>query len=114
IMLELEASAVAAPVAKPLKVFVASLGEPARLAAFRLTQQLLDGGVGAAGAVDKNGIAGQLGRASRLEVPYAVIIGQKEVVDQTVILRDMSSGAQEMIPLGKIVFELQKRFNVRA
>ncbi|HSX48396.1 MAG TPA: histidine--tRNA ligase [Candidatus Nanoarchaeia archaeon] len=94
------------------KVFVASLGEPARLAAFRLTEELLDGGVGAVGSVDKNSIQTQLGKADRLHAPYAIIIGQKEVLDKTVILRDMGSGAQEMIPLDQVVAELQKRFLV--
>jgi histidyl-tRNA synthetase len=110
IILELTAENLEQPVQHPLKVFVASLGEPARLEAFRLIEQLLDAGVGAAGAVDKTGIQSQLGRADKLAVPYAVIIGQKEVLEQTVILRDMASGAQEMIPLGKIVMDLQKRF----
>lgn len=111
LMLELESEGVALEEADPaVKVYVASLGEPARLAGFKLIEQLLDGGVGATGAVDKNGIQTQLGRADKLGVPYAIIIGQKEVLEGTVILRDMSSGAQEMIPLGKIVAELQKRF----
>lgn len=113
-VLELEAGGLTPPLPASVKVFVASLGEPARLSAFGLIQRLLDGGVGAAGAVDKNGIAAQLARANRLGVPYAVIIGQKEVLDQTVILRDMASGAQEMIPLGKVATELQKRFSIKA
>lgn len=110
ILIEMENYNIEPPARSDIKIFVASLGEPARLAAFRLTEELLDGGVGAAGAVDKNGIQAQLGRADRLGVPYAIIIGQKEVFDKTVILRDMTSGAQEMIPLEKIVGELQKRF----
>lgn len=112
ILLEMEAEAVKPDPQPGVRVFVASLGEPARLASFRLIEELLDGGVGATGAVDKNGIQSQLGRADRLGIPYALIIGQKEVFDKTVILRDMASGAQEMIPLGKIVPELQKRFGI--
>lgn len=111
IIIELDAANVPVPTSQAVKVFVASLGEPARLAGFKLLEQLLDGRVGAVGAIDKDGIASQLGRADKLGVPYAVIIGQKEVFDKTVILRDMTSGAQEMIPLDKIVGELQKRFN---
>lgn len=113
IILEMTENSVPVPEQQPVKVFVASLGEPARLAAFKLIEQLLDGGVGAAGAVDKDGISGQLARANKLQAPWAVIIGQKEVFDKTVILRDMQSGAQEMIPLEKIVGELQKRFGVK-
>ena len=66
----------------------------------------------ALGSVDRDGIGGQLGRADKLGVPYAIIIGQKEVMEQTIILRDMSTGAQEMIPLKKIVAELRKRFEI--
>jgi histidyl-tRNA synthetase len=93
---------------------VASLGEPARLAAFRLIEQLLDGGVGAVGAVDRDGIGSQLARADKLGVPYAIIIGQKEVREETVILRDMASGAQEILSFGQIVAELRSRFNISA
>jgi len=110
IIIELDFAKAPLPNKQPVKVFVASLGEPARLAGFKLLEQLLDGRVGAVGAIDKDGIAAQLGRADKLGAPYAIIIGQKEVFDKTVILRDMASGAQEMIPLNKIVEELQKRF----
>ncbi|HEX7259898.1 MAG TPA: ATP phosphoribosyltransferase regulatory subunit, partial [Candidatus Saccharimonadia bacterium] len=110
IILELDAEGVTIPEPKPVNVYVASLGEPARLAAFGLIERLLDAGVGAVGAVDKDGIGAQLERANRLDVPLAIIIGQKEVQEETLIVRDMRSGAQEMIPLTSIVKELQDRF----
>lgn len=110
IILELAKGNVPVPDTQAVKVYVASLGEPARLAGFKLLEELLDARVGAVGAIDKDGIATQLGRADKLGAPYTVIIGQKEVFDKTVILRDMTSGAQEMIPRDKIVIELQRRF----
>jgi histidyl-tRNA synthetase len=113
LILELDQAAVPLEETSAVKVFVASLGEPARLAGFKLLEELLDGRVGAIGVIDRDGIAAQLGRADRLGLPYAIIIGQKEVFDKTVILRDMVSGAQEMIPRNKIVIELQKRFGLK-
>ncbi len=112
VLLELKEEGVAIPDKHPVQVYVASLGEPARLSAFSLIERLLDGGIGAVGAVDKDGIGSQLERANRLGLPYAIIIGQKEVQEETVILRDMRSGAQEMLPLKTIVKELQQRFKV--
>ncbi len=94
------------------RVYAASLGEPARLAAFRLIEKLLDGSVAAVGAVDRDGIGSQLARADKLGVPYAIIIGQKEVREETVILRDMASGAQEVLPLASIVAEMRSRFGL--
>lgn len=113
ILIELEAMG-ALPQADSGKkrVYVASLGEPARLAAFRLIEQLLDGDVAAVGAVDRDGIGSQLARADKLGVPYAIIIGQKEVREETVILRDMTSGAQEVLPAAGIVAELRSRFGI--
>ncbi len=112
VILELEATGALPPTTTPNRVYVASLGEPARLAAFRLIEQLLDGGVPATGAVDRDGIGAQLARADKLGVPYAVIIGQKEVKEGTVLLRDMASGAQETLKLETIVPELRRRFGI--
>ncbi|TAK88866.1 histidine--tRNA ligase [Patescibacteria group bacterium] len=109
VLLELKEEGVELPQEHAVKVYVASLGEPARIGAFALIEQLLDSGVGAVGAVDRDGIGPQLERANKLNVPYAIIIGQKEIQEETVILRDMRSGAQEMIPLGSVVKELEKR-----
>jgi histidyl-tRNA synthetase len=112
IILEMEEAGAKAIPENGKCVYVASLGEPARLAAFRLIEHLLDGGVGARGAVDRDGIGSQLARADKLGVPLAIIIGQKEVREETVILRDMASGAQEILPLGSIVAELRSRFGI--
>ncbi|HVE81010.1 MAG TPA: histidine--tRNA ligase [Candidatus Dormibacteraeota bacterium] len=109
LILELEEKGIQLPTRPKLKVFVASLGEPARLQAFTLIEQLLDSGIGTVGTVDKDSIGGQLEKANKTGVPYAIIIGQKEVKEETVILRDMRSGAQEMIPVGGVIKELHKR-----
>jgi histidyl-tRNA synthetase len=112
VLIELQEDGVQLPSSRPVQVYVASLGEPARISAFTLIERLLDGGVGAVGAVDKDGIGSQLERANKLGLPFAIIIGQKEVQEETVILRDMKSGAQEMIALKSVVKELQHRFGV--
>ncbi|HAM95416.1 TPA: histidine--tRNA ligase, partial [Candidatus Azambacteria bacterium] len=39
----------------------------------------------------------------------SLILGQKEVMDGNIILREMSSGVQEIIPLEKILNEVKKR-----
>jgi histidyl-tRNA synthetase len=113
ILIELEGAGALPQPAPKKRVYVASLGEPARLAAFRLIEQLLDGGVAAVGAVDRDGIGAQLARADKLGVSNAVIIGQKEVREGTVILRDMTSGAQEILPSNGIVGELRSRFGIQ-
>ncbi len=112
IALEMVEAGVSLPQEDPKRVYVASLGEPARLAAFALIEELLDRNVAASGAVDRDGIGSQLERANKLGVPYALIIGQKEVQEGTVLLRDMVSGAQEEIKLELVATELRQRFNI--
>ncbi len=112
IILEIEATGAMPDLPERKRLYVASLGEPARLAAFRLIEQLLDADVPATGSVDRDGIGTQLDRANRLGVPYAIIIGQKEVQEGTVLLRDMNSGAQETFKLGEVVAEIRTRFGL--
>ncbi len=111
VLLELEGSGAELPEADPPQVYVASLGEPARIDAFRLIEQLLDNDISAVGSVEKDGIASQLSKANKTKAPYAVIIGQKEVFDKVVIIRDMKNGAQESVPRAKVLSEIQARLD---
>jgi histidyl-tRNA synthetase len=47
--------------------------------------------------------------ANRLKVKYTLIIGQKEAFDETVIIKEMSSGNQEIYPQNNVVREIKKR-----
>jgi histidyl-tRNA synthetase len=51
----------------------------------------------------------QLRIADKLGVDYTLILGQKEVLDQVIILREMKTGKQSTIKQDKIVKELKKR-----
>ena len=53
----------------------------------------------------------QLKNADRLGVKYVFMLGQQEVLDEMIILKDMNSGLQELIPLDKIIPEIKKRLN---
>jgi len=39
----------------------------------------------------------------------ALILGQKEAYEESIILRDMETGVQESVPLSKVVEEVRKR-----
>ncbi len=95
-------------------VFFAQLGEPARRRAFKLFEQLRRAGFAVSAAFTKDGLKPQLEMANRLRVRYSVILGQKEVLDNTLIIRDMENGVQEVVDAAKIVVELQKRLGEAA
>jgi len=111
LLLETEAAGVLPEPSAGKSVYIVSIGEPARMASFKLIEELLNAGIAATGSVDRDSIGGQLARASKLGVPYSIIMGQKEVQEGTVLLRDMSNTAQESLPLKTVISELAKRFS---
>ena len=93
---------------RPL-IFLAQIGESARKRSLRLFEDLRRAGIKTAGDLVKQGLKTQLATASKQQVLYTLILGQKEIVDKTIILRDMENGSQEVINYEKIIPELQKR-----
>ena len=92
-----------------IDVFVVSSGDAARVVAFKLIEDLLDQGISASGTIDQNSIGNQLGKASKLGAKYSIIIGQNEVDENNLIVRDMTNNAQETILSTSIIGELKKR-----
>ena len=90
-------------------VFLATLGDAARQKGFKLFEQFRNEGVRIAEAFGKSALKSQLEFANKLGAPYALILGQKEVLDGTVIIRDMESGTQETVDIKKVVKNIQKR-----
>lgn len=90
------------------RIFIAQLGDGARRRALSLWHALLRE-VPTVTALSKDGLKAQLEIANRLGVRYVIIIGQKELLDQTAIIRDMEAGIQEVIDWGKVVSEIKKK-----
>jgi histidyl-tRNA synthetase len=90
-------------------VLLIQLGELAKRKALEIFDDMINKGINVKESLHKDSIKSQLRLAKNLEVKFAVILGQKEVLDKTVLIRDMESGIQEIINLEKLVEELKKR-----
>jgi len=98
------------------QVFFCQLGEAARRKGLKIYEKFREAGIDVAEAFSKSNLKAQLEVADKLKVPIAVILGQKEVLDGTIIIRDMESGAQEIVDVEKVVALASKRLqeqNVR-
>ncbi|TAK04952.1 histidine--tRNA ligase [Patescibacteria group bacterium] len=93
---------------KPV-VFLAQLGEPAKRKAFKIFDDLRRAGIPAAVAFSKDALKAQMEVANRMGVKYTLLIGQKEVLDGTIIIRDMEAGIQEMVDANKVTGEIAKK-----
>ncbi len=91
------------------EVFLVPLGELAAKKSLRLFQDLLAAHVSVYDHFGDAGVKNQLKQAEVYKAPIALIMGQKEAMDEMVILRDVKSGMQEVFSYDKIVIEVKKR-----
>lgn len=109
IILNLKRSAIAPPALPKPTVFVASFGEQANEAAFRLADELRCAGVSAVLSTGGRSPKAQLRAADVSGCRYAAIIGDEELASGAVTLRDMETKTQEMVARGDIVARLSQR-----
>lgn len=95
-------------VSKP-KVFLVQIGDAARRQSFKILEQFRKENIFLGESLGKESLRAQLTTANRLNVDYVLILGQEEVLNGMIILKDMDSGLQELIPLEKITNEVKKR-----
>ncbi len=91
------------------QVFVVQLGDSAKKISFGLLDQLTREGISVTSALGKDSISAQLKMANKFGVPLALIVGQKEAMDRSIIIRDMSSGMQDTVPVDEVAAELKRR-----
>ncbi len=91
------------------EVFLVPLGELASKKSLRLFQDLLSAHISVYDHFGDVGVKNQLKQAESYKSPIALIMGQKEAMDEMVILRDVKSGMQELFSYDKIVIEVKKR-----
>ncbi|HOX61118.1 MAG TPA: histidine--tRNA ligase [Candidatus Magasanikbacteria bacterium] len=95
--------------AKNNQVYFAQLGEQARRRALYLIEDLRHAGTVTYHNLSKTSLKNQLELANKYECPYTLILGQKEVQDGTIIIRDMESGIQEIVDQKKLKSILDKK-----
>nr|MBP9749106.1 histidine--tRNA ligase [Patescibacteria group bacterium] len=103
------------PVPEPTRpiVYMAQLGEPAKRKAFGIFEDLRRAGIPVAATFTKDSLKSQMEIANKLGVKYTVLLGQKEVLDGTIIIRDMDAGIQEIVDVKKIAQELKKKLGMQ-
>ncbi|MBU1063116.1 histidine--tRNA ligase, partial [Patescibacteria group bacterium] len=92
-------------------IFIAQLGDQARRKAMTLFEELRRAGLQVRQDFTKDSLKNQLEVANKLGVKYSLILGQKEIVDGTILIRDMESGIQEIVDYKKIRQEITKRLD---
>ena len=91
------------------RIFLVQLGELSRRRSLKLFEELRNKGLKVAEALGKDSIKSQLKVADKLGADIALILGQREALENSIIIRDMKSGAQETVPIERVVKEIKRR-----
>jgi histidyl-tRNA synthetase len=98
IILTMKAQGIEIPELPRPQVLLASLGERAKTVAVRLLVDLRAAGIAAVIAFGDRSLRSQMREASREAVRYAIIIGEDEVLQSKVAVRDMAGANQVDVP----------------
>jgi histidyl-tRNA synthetase len=98
-----------APNATNVEVFVVQLGDESKKKAVRVIAELTAAGLKVAHDLGRESIKAQLRVADRSGSSLAVIIGEQEVHDDTVIIRDLADRTQESVADKKMIAAVQRK-----
>lgn len=94
---------------KQPKIFLIQLGNAAKYKSLEIIEMFRRAHLPLNQSISKDSLRGQLNLASKLDMSYALILGQQEVLKNSIILRDMKSGNQEIIDLRDLVEIIKKK-----
>ncbi len=94
-------------------VFLALLGEEAQRRGFALAQEMREAGIWVEIDLHARSLKSQMRRADHLKTPLVLILGQEELNQGKVVLRDMGTKNQEEIPIEDLVgrVKVKRGFN---
>jgi len=98
---------------KTPKVFLIQLSQSAKQRSMSIIEMFRTANIYIAQSISKDNLNSQLSLASRMNVPYVLILGQKEVLENSIMVRDMDTGTQESVPMEKVVEIIKKKITGR-
>ncbi|MER6525973.1 histidine--tRNA ligase [Streptomyces sp. NPDC001508] len=108
-VLALEAEDIALDLPAPTSVFAVPLGDEARRVLFGKVTELRKVGVAADFSYGAKGLKAAMKAANRSGARYALVLGERDLAEGVVQLKDMASGEQQPVSVNEIVAELEAR-----
>lgn len=108
-VLALRAEGVRPQVAAGPRVYAVPLGEEARRTLFGVVTRLRREGVAADFAFGGKGLKNAMKSANRSGARWALVLGERDLAEGTVQLKDLESGEQEAVPLDRVVTAVQAK-----
>ena len=90
------------------RIFLAQLGDLAKRKGLKLVQEFEKAKIPVAESFGRDSLKAQLKIADKLNIGYVLILGQKESLEGTIIIRTMKTGKQKVVKIEKVVGEMKK------
>lgn len=100
------------PLWKGIEIFVAHAEEEDIPYTVKITFLLREKGITAEMAYIKKSLKAQMRLANKMNVSFVIIVGQKELKDQQILVKNMQNSKQELVHLDKIVPYLQSALKI--
>jgi histidyl-tRNA synthetase len=107
--LALEAEGIELSGVEQLGVFAVPLGEEARSRLFELVTTLRRSGVAADFAYGNKGLKAAMKAADRSGAKYALILGERDIAENVIQIKELATGEQESVSLTDIVTTIQEK-----
>jgi histidyl-tRNA synthetase len=90
-------------------IFFAHLGAEARRRALRVIENLRGAEIPVHQSLTYERLGEQMATARKLAVPYILIMGHKEAVENAILVREVATNSQEQVPLEDLSGYLKRR-----
>lgn len=87
---------------KKPRFYLVQLGETAKLKVLNVVEMLRKEKISVYHSITKDKIAGQLNGAEYVKATHVLIMGQKEALENTIVVRDIISREQETVPIANL------------
>ncbi|MBI5401208.1 histidine--tRNA ligase [Candidatus Wolfebacteria bacterium] len=105
----LKASGKTMPMKNPPRVFLIHIGEAAKKKSLVMIEEFRKNNIRVSESFGRESLKSQLRMADKEKTELALILGQKEVFEESIIIRDMKNSTQETVSLKKVMEEVKKR-----
>ena len=107
VLLALEKQGLLPETKKQADAFVVALGEAAQKPAFKLLQQLRGAGLKALMDYAGRSMKAQMKQAGKAGARFALILGEDEIKENAVMLKDMEKSEQQKVSLDEVIDQIQ-------
>ncbi len=91
------------------QVMFTNFGDAEAAAAMKMLKQIRKAGISAEIYPDASKMKKQMGRADSLSIPFVAIVGESEMAEGKMTLKDMTTGEQQMVTVDEAITIICKK-----